>query len=987
MKCYWWSHPCKAGVYNFGDLLTPMLMKYYGASHCIRAVSSPADADLLVVGSILQGVPEQNSPIILGAGSLTDKTLNIPKAKVYALRGLLTKERLGITDDVVVGDPGLLISRILPVTQLALDAKAEDMKPIGIVPHWKHYASSRLERYRSDPRFKFINPRCKPEQVAKEICSCSSIIASSLHALIVADAYGVPNVRLNFNDGLRDVCDFKYEDYYSAIARTGFAARSITPEEISTDLAFDTDYKKNIARVQDNLDNVFRRFYTEQCALRSFADTKISSMSAPKVSVIVPVYRAKDYLPELLDSLLNQTLREMEFIFVDDRGGDGTFDIVREAAKNDSRIVCLENEKNSGPGYSRNRGMEVARGEYIAFADADDFVDLSFYETLYAHALQLRSLVVKGSCHHVYADGTMRESRLNVSIKDKKTSRLTLLNAFTTEHWSAIYSRKFLLDVGARYEESSHYGEDTYFLMTIMYHLKYDDFSIADRAIYFYRQQEDSLMHCNKDRAYFEQIELRGNARLDWIYSHPDTADIAEYTANFFEGQLGWILDGALNGDASEENVRAYLAYCLFRLDEWKSSDRVYKPGVLASALVELRHRPDLFCSLRKVYQRLEATKHQLGGLHREFQRELNNQLSFRRDVQSWQKGIEERLCRPLDIVESVVEKIGRMRAEVVLQGGVCECLELDGADDLQVSSPVWLCQNGYGVLAQGKIGAYTLRVHVKQEGRLTLRFRGCYVRVENGRVPAWVDVASLRVDGVDYGAHTVWYDKSYTVHVDAQTGQTVTVELITQPHLHTDEEVVRLLEAFYPKKAWSDDERKIMVGQLQSRFAALRGVSLPELHSRTVDQQIQLRNLSDDCQALQVQHNSLQSAHGQLESKTVAIEKSLSAKLCDARAVIVEQKRTITSQQRRLESLETSLRESERSLTHTRKELAAAVRIQQLSVLMPRLWWRYQILRLKKTFSFGKRRERYKQKIKAIKAIIREYRDAVRQMRRDIVG
>ena len=80
-------------------------------------------------------------------------------------------------------------------------------------------------------------------------------------------------------------------------------------------------------------------------------------------------------------------------------------------------------------------------------------------------------------------------------------------------------------------------------------------------------------------------------------------------------------------------------------------------------------------------------------------------------------------------------------------------------------------------------------------------------------------------------------------------------------------------------------------------------------------------------------------------------------------------------------------LGESERSLAHARKELAAAVRIQQLSVLMPRLWWRYQMLRLKKTFSFGKRRERYKQKIKAIKPLIREYRDALRQMRRDIVG
>lgn len=718
----------------------------------------------------------------------------------------------------------------------------------------------------------------------------------------------------------------------------------------------------------------------------------VCSTAAPKVSVIVPVYRAKDYLPELLDSLLNQTLREMEFIFVDDRGGDGTFDIVREAAKKDRRIVCIDNGVNKGAGASRNAGLCVAQGEYVAFADADDLVDKDFYEKLYNKAKKKKCLVVKGASRRLFDDGRITESNLNSYISQGISSRKTMLSLFHYEHWSAIYERDLVISSNARYAEDLMFGEDNHFLMQLMLHVSVSDFAHIDDSAYVYRIHSNSIINSKDYTKYLSLILKNAEKKFYFLMQQEDSPDVAEYLGILFDNQLGNILDDAQSGGCSDDEMHAYLRTMGHFLKQWKDSGRLYSPRVLATAYDELSFRPAHFYILRKVYRKLAQVNQQAGGVHREFQRELNNQLSFRRDVQSWQKDIEERLCKPLDIIESAVEKIGRMRAEVVLQGGVCECLELDGADDLQVSSPAWLCQNGYGVLAQGKIGAYTLRVHVKQAGRLTLRFRGCDVRGENGRVPAWVDVASLRVDGVDYGAHTVWHDKPYTVQVDAQSGQTVTVELITQPHLHTDEEVAHLLEAFYPKVAWNDDERKIMVGQLQSRFAALRGVSLPELHSRTVDQQIQLRNLSDDCQALQVQHNSLQTAHVQLESKTTAIEKSLSAelsavgkilttKLNDTGQVIAEQKRTITSQQSKLETLETSLRESERSLAHTRKELAAAVRIQQLSVLMPRLWWRYQILRLKKTFSFGERRERYKQKIKAIKPLIREYCDAVRQI------
>lgn len=255
LKCFWWSQPCIEFVYNFGDLLTPMILNHYGLMDYIEPTANAADADLLVVGSILQGLHSSNAPIIIGSGILTDRRLNLPFAKIYALRGLLTKERLGITEELTVGDPGLLISRILPMPTCA----GEPNKPIGIVPHFKHYASPRLDVYRNDPSYKLINPRCEPQFVAREICSCSAIVASSLHALILADSYGIPNVRMTFQDGLDDVSDYKYNDYYSAIGRTGHAARSVTPEDIWCDLHFETHYQKNVAQVQDALDKQFRR--------------------------------------------------------------------------------------------------------------------------------------------------------------------------------------------------------------------------------------------------------------------------------------------------------------------------------------------------------------------------------------------------------------------------------------------------------------------------------------------------------------------------------------------------------------------------------------------------------------------------------------------------------------------------------------------------------------------------------------------------------
>lgn len=108
----------------------------------------------------------------------------------------------------------------------------------------------------------------------------------------------------------------------------------------------------------------------------------------PKVSIIVPVFNAGELLCKCLDTLVNQTLKDIEIILVLDCPTDGSDRIAKKYAAKDERIIILENETNLHIGKSRNRGLEIARGEYIGFSDHDDYRELTMYEELYAEAIK-----------------------------------------------------------------------------------------------------------------------------------------------------------------------------------------------------------------------------------------------------------------------------------------------------------------------------------------------------------------------------------------------------------------------------------------------------------------------------------------------------------------------------------------------------------------------------------------------------------------------
>lgn len=102
----------------------------------------------------------------------------------------------------------------------------------------------------------------------------------------------------------------------------------------------------------------------------------------PLVSVIVPVYNVEKYLSRCLDSLINQTLKNLEIICINDGSKDNSIKILEEYSQKDNRIIIL-NQDNAGLSAARNNGMNHAKGEYIGFVDSDDWVDLNFFEQLY----------------------------------------------------------------------------------------------------------------------------------------------------------------------------------------------------------------------------------------------------------------------------------------------------------------------------------------------------------------------------------------------------------------------------------------------------------------------------------------------------------------------------------------------------------------------------------------------------------------------------
>lgn len=127
----------------------------------------------------------------------------------------------------------------------------------------------------------------------------------------------------------------------------------------------------------------------------------------PKISVIIPNFNNARYLQESIQSVLNQTLKDIEVIIVDDCSTDDSWKILQQLERKDSRIKIIKNQENSGAGLSRNAGLDIATGEFIKFLDSDDTMDLDVLEYMYNIAKEQNSQIVCGYMQNVNKEGSI----------------------------------------------------------------------------------------------------------------------------------------------------------------------------------------------------------------------------------------------------------------------------------------------------------------------------------------------------------------------------------------------------------------------------------------------------------------------------------------------------------------------------------------------------------------------------------------------------
>lgn len=216
----------------------------------------------------------------------------------------------------------------------------------------------------------------------------------------------------------------------------------------------------------------------------------------PKVSVVIPVYGVEKYIERCARSLFEQTLDDIEYIFVNDCTKDRSIDILNEvindypARKQQIRIV--HHEKNKGLPFARQSGWQVATGEYVANCDSDDWVDLNLYEMMYKEAIEKNADIVVSDIMFVREDVTDRICGLrdvNASKEDVIKDMMYMRILWCI--WNKLFRRELL----AQLEEFPQKYMAEYMAVTLPLYNMCDVIAYCQSACYFYNVRTDTASH------------------------------------------------------------------------------------------------------------------------------------------------------------------------------------------------------------------------------------------------------------------------------------------------------------------------------------------------------------------------------------------------------------------------------------------------------------------------------------------------------------
>ena len=210
-----------------------------------------------------------------------------------------------------------------------------------------------------------------------------------------------------------------------------------------------------------------------------------------KVSIIVPVYNVESYLEHCLDTLVHQTLQDIEIIVVNDGSTDGSNQIIERYQKQYHQILKSYDKPNGGLSDARNFGLQYAQGEYIGFIDSDDFVDLDMFEKMYEKAIETNADIVACNLHHTFTDEEDTE------VIQPYTDKRELISFGCSVAWNKIYNRDWLNQTGVKFLKGVNHEDIDFFCLIVPYIRKIE---YIEQACVHYVQREGSINNARSEK-------------------------------------------------------------------------------------------------------------------------------------------------------------------------------------------------------------------------------------------------------------------------------------------------------------------------------------------------------------------------------------------------------------------------------------------------------------------------------------------------------
>ena len=269
-----------------------------------------------------------------------------------------------------------------------------------------------------------------------------------------------------------------------------------------------------------------------------------------KISVIMPVYNAEKFINEAIDSVLNQTYKNLEIILVDDGSKDSSGKICDEYKEKDNRIIVIHKE-NGSSSSARNAGLDIATGKYIMFIDADDFYEKNSCEVLYNEIKSKDADYVIGNYIHTNYEGKKWEKpvydseNFKLSITDYKKSFFVMNSVI----WNKIYKREFIENHKLRYILESDIAEDAVFATYCYVHS--DKGYYINDVVYNYRQNEkNTSISTNCTKKYFEKL----NYSYKKIFENFKTTNNLGFYRFFYARIMPYLLCKIIDTNALQES-------------------------------------------------------------------------------------------------------------------------------------------------------------------------------------------------------------------------------------------------------------------------------------------------------------------------------------------------------------------------------------------------------------------------------------------------